>query len=187
MDARRGGETGRRTGLDSLRNSTALVGGERMRRMALLVALFGLWFAPPAEAKCSGSGLTFTCTAGTSAGQVNGALGRAKDGATLTFEAGSYTWGAERIAPSIRKGVTLICATQNACEVTWTGIGFELPIGISSKLYRWSGFRFIHASGRGILFCHCPGGTCSATTLSNIRIDHNTFDHGGDEQIIQTR
>jgi hypothetical protein len=158
-----------------------------MRRMALLLALFGLSFALPAEAKCSGSGVTFTCTAGTSPGQVNGALGRAKDGATLTFDAGRYTWGgAERIALSIRKGVTFMCATENGCEVTWSGIGFELPIGTSNKLYRWSGFRFIHPSGRGQLFYHCPGGTCTATTLSNIRIDHNTFDHGGDEQIIQT-
>src|SRR5262245_14049981 len=158
-----------------------------MRRIVLLVALLGLWCAQPAEAKCSGSGLALRCTAGTNPGQVNGAIGRAKDGATVTFEPGRYTWGdGDPIAPSISKGVTLICAPQGACEVEWTGIAFELPIGTSNKLYRWSGFRFIHPSGRGQLFYHCPGGNCGATTLSNVRIDHNTFDHGGSEQIIQT-
>jgi len=158
-----------------------------MRRALFLFAAISVWYSQPAEAGCSGSGLTFSCTARTSPGQINSTLGKARDGATLTFEAGSYAWGGgTRITPSIGKGVTFACATQGACAVTWSGIGFDLPIGTSEKLYRWTGFQFIHPAGGGQLFYHCPGGKCPDTTLSKIRIDHNTFDHGGNEQIIQT-
>src|SRR5688572_11138016 len=59
---------------------------------AALTCVGMLVLARPASAACSGSGLSWVCTAGTSQGQVSSTLGRAADGATLTFKAGSYKW-----------------------------------------------------------------------------------------------
>ena len=152
----------------------------------MVVVLFG-WTLTGAEAACSGSGQAWSCTAGTTPSQIISTLSSAADGATLTFDAGSYTWGGStRIPLSLTKGVTLICQSAGACDVTWTGTVIETPVGTSGKLYRISGFDFIHPSGAGQFWWHCPGGRCGDTELSNIRIDHNTFTLSGAEQILLT-
>ena len=157
-----------------------------------------LVLARPAHAACSGSGLSWVCTAGTSQGQVASTLGRAADGATLTFKAGSYKWDGSTIdAFSARKAVTLICeispassphspygaADTGGCEVTASGTLFVLPNAESDKLYRISGFDI---TGNFIFLAACPGGACSRTQLRSLRIDHNTFTRtAGTSPVIQ--
>jgi len=148
------------------------------------------WTASGAEASCSGSGLSWSCTAGTTPTQINTALSSATDGATITFDAGSYTWGGgTAISPSLTKGVTLICVSVGACSVSYSG-GFPgvwrpgcCTGGSSTKLYRISGFNFIAPSGGSYWFAWDDS---AETTLSNLRIDHNTWTLDTDDVVIIT-
>ena len=161
-----------------------------MRLKWLSVALFALLVgvASRAEAGCKGSGLTWTCTAGTRPSQINSTLSSARDGATLTFEAGSYTWGGgTRITFVGTKAVTLMCATpppssfpwgaatSGGCDVSGSSQLIELPHTTSDKLYRVSGFNFNGSSASNYINL-CPGGACALTNIRSLRLDHNTFD-----------
>lgn len=139
-----------------------------------LVALSLCLLPAVSEAACSGSGTTWSCTAGTTVAQVNSALSSADDGATLTFATGTYSWSAGGITLDNTKGVTLICASAGTCDVPFGGgtpTLIELVFsGTNSKLYRISGFEFQ------------DGGECATCiwfygdgTLSNFRVDHNTW------------
>jgi hypothetical protein len=157
------------------------------RVLGLMTAALFWWTLSGAEAACTGSGQAWSCTAGTSPSQINSTLQSASDGATLTFDAGSYTWGGgTAIAFLPTKGVTLICASQGACSVSWAGDTFHLPTISSTRLYRISGFAFNHPSGGGQFIWSCRGGSCGRIVLSQVRIDHNSFTLGGQEQIFQS-
>jgi HYDIN/CFA65/VesB family protein len=72
-----------------------------------------LLFASTAHAQCSGSGVSFTCTATSTSADVAGAIAAASDGAVITFAANpspGYTWTTWPKS-SNTKGLTLICAT----------------------------------------------------------------------------
>lgn len=156
--------------------------------MRLLLLLLGLYVAmlltvsSSAEAACGGSGTTWSCTAGTTPAEINSAINSASDGATLTFAAGSYNWTSTQITYPLTKGITLICATQGACNVTLGGAAIGYPTGSSSKLYRLSGFTFSVSTQLPIW--GCSGGGCGATLLSKVRIDHNTFNVTGSDITI---
>jgi hypothetical protein len=146
-----------------------------MRFLSLLLGLCittVLTINSSAEAACSGSGQTWTCTAGSTIANVQSAINNASDGATVTFEAGSYNWSNGTISLSNSKGVTLICRTQQACDVTQgSNTMIELVFsGTNTKFYRISGFDF---NGTGVC------GTCiwfyGNGTLSQFRIDHNRY------------
>jgi hypothetical protein len=137
-----------------------------------LIYVFGIicaLSAIPAQAACTGSGTSWSCPAGASASDVNNVISSASDGATVTFAAGSYSWGGSTIMPSLSKGISFICAST--CTVSsGGGTTFGFPSGSSSKLYRISGFTFTSAGG---LVWTCPAGGCSGT-ISQFRFDHNT-------------
>jgi len=154
-----------------------------MHRLGVVVFVLLCW-ASAAQAACSGSGTAWNCTAGTTPAQINSAISSASDGATLTFAAGSYTWGGGTIiSPSASKAVTLICATALACDVTWSGIVLTLPSGgTTSKLYRISGFDFV--SGSGNWWFQCPGGNCPETTIEQFRIDNNRWTLSGNQALL---
>lgn len=155
-----------------------------MRVLGLMTAILFGWTLSGAEAACSGSGQTWNCTAGTTPAQVNSALSSASDGATLTFAAGSYTWGGGTpITPSISKGVTFACESIGACNVTWSSTMWHTPQGTSSKLYRWTGFTFNSGSSAGFWLLHEQG---PESLISQLRIDHNTFNIEGHEVLLQT-
>jgi hypothetical protein len=59
-----------------------------------LVLACGFTWAANANAACSGSGLSWSCTAGSTVSQVQTAMNSASDGAVITFAAGSYSWEA---------------------------------------------------------------------------------------------
>ncbi|HET9385982.1 MAG TPA: hypothetical protein VFO67_12600 [Gemmatimonadales bacterium] len=156
-----------------------------MRVLGLtLVIVFG-WTVSGAEASCSGSGQTWNCTAGTTPAQINAAIASASDGATFTFAAGSYTWGGGTvIAPPLDKGISLVCESQGACDVFYSG-GFPgvwrpgcCTGGSSSRFYRISGFHFTAGTGATIWFAWDDS---PETTLSQLRVDHNTWTLGDDD------
>lgn len=124
----------------------------------------------PAFAACSGSGVAWTCTAGSTVANVQSALNSATDGAVITFAAGSYSW-ASWAEFSNSKGATLICASVGACNVTVSAVILGLNgslSGTNNHLYRISGFTFTGSNGFIIWFY-------GAGTLTQVRIDHNTF------------
>lgn len=139
----------------------------------------------PVFAACSGSGLTWTCPSGASAADVTAAYNAGTDGMTITFAPGSYSFSG--VVFSASKGVTMICATApntvgaatvNPCNMTSYsvfGTGLVPVTGTTvSKLYRISGFTFA-SSGAGhwsVYFCNQGG--CTGT-MTQIRVDHNTF------------
>jgi len=141
-----------------------------------------MWLtAPNALAACSGSGVTWSCTAGTTVAQVNTALASAASGATLTFAAGSYTWGGA-IGFSNTKGVTLICESAGSCAVASSGMAMGLQgtlSGTNTNLYRISGFVF-SGGETGMIWFYGSG----SPTLTRFRIDHNTFQNQTTESSI---
>ena len=142
------------------------------RRGILLFSLISLLWVSGAEASCSGSGTTWNCPAGTTSADLATGLSNAADGATLTFAPGAYTWDTTFVSFDNAKGVTLICATQGACNVAMSGtLGMNGNLsGLNNKLYRISGFNFnISAAANYVVWFYGPG------TLARLRIDHNNF------------
>jgi hypothetical protein len=124
----------------------------------------------PGFATCSGSGIAWSCTSGSTAAQVNTVIGSASDGAVVTFANGSYSWSST-ISFSLSTGITFICANGATCTVTSSAIAaFGFPTGSSTKLYRISGFTFPSAAGT---VWTCPAGGCTGT-ITQFRFDHNT-------------
>lgn len=143
-----------------------------MKYLVLIFLLCGI-----ARATCSGSGSVWSCTTGTTPAQVNTVLSSASDGATITFDSGSYTWGGTQIQFQSATGATLICASIGGCTVTSTaGRTFNLPTASSTKLYRFSGFVVNLGTGSNQLLWSCPGGGCT-NVITQLRIDHNTLNN----------
>jgi hypothetical protein len=155
-----------------------------IRRLACLAGLIWILWSIPAQASCSGSGTTWTCPAGASASDIQNAINGASNNATITFAAGTYSFGGTEVQVSTSKGVTLICATAplaggaattNPCTITGTNTLFGLAsfTGVLPNLYRISGFQ-IQSSNSYVLWFDTtyPGG---AGTMQQLRIDHNTF------------
>jgi len=156
----------------------------RVARIASVPAgFFCLLWAAPIHAACSGSGTSWSCPAGSTTSDVNSAISTASDGATITFANGSYTWSST-IPFSLSKGVTLICANGATCSVSSSGTVFAFPTGSSAKLYRISGFAFSTSGGFGPVWT-CPSGGCVGT-ISQFRIDHNSFTGPGASYFIVT-
>jgi hypothetical protein len=161
---------------------TNLLWMHRMTRRTLRMTflfLAALLFVPAAEAvaACSGSGLKWSCTAGSTLAEVQNAYNSAADGATITFAGGSYNWTTGTLTLSNTKGVTLACANERACVVTKgtaTTIYMDMLSGENTRLYRLTGFVFRGGSG-SVIWWSSGNGTTSST-MSNCRIDHNTID-----------
>ncbi len=127
--------------------------------------------ALPAYAACSGSGTTWSCSAGTTVSQVQSAIDSASDGATISFASGSYSWGSG-INLTNAKGVTLRGAGAGATVVNVTGapvISMSTLSGNNTKLYRITGFTFQNAPANLLIWFYGSG------TMSNLRIDNNVF------------
>jgi hypothetical protein len=136
--------------------------------VVLAITLFSV---QNAAAACSGSGLSWNCTAGSTVGQVQTAVNTAADGATITFAAGTYTWGSG-IELANDRGVTLQGAGAGSTIVNVTAgsvIGMSTLSGNNTHLYRITGFTFQNAPANLIFWFYGTG------VLNNVRIDHNTF------------
>ncbi len=155
------------------------------RVLVLMTATLAWWTLSGAEAACSGSGQSWSCTAGTTSGEVNSTLSSAADGATLTFAAGNYTWGGVggKIQLSLAKGVTFICATELGCRVSYSaGETISFPEGgTSTKLYRVSGFDWTPVAAGTTWWIHDDS---AETMLTQIRIDHNRWNLDDNDVIM---
>lgn len=142
-----------------------------MKKLIFTILLFSL----PSFAACTGSGTTWTCTAGSTMANVASALGSATDGAVITFASGSYTWTSGSAPFSSAKGATLICASVGTCNVTASGsiLGMSSWSGTVTKLYRISGFNFTVSGSSTLLIWFGSGGGVTGT-LTQVRVDHNT-------------
>jgi hypothetical protein len=143
-----------------------------MKRTALLFLLSFLLSPIALHASCSGSGLTWSCTAGSTNSQVQTAINSASNGATITFAAGAYTitgWSLNN-----RNGITLICASVGACTSSSNGdlITVDFCNGANvTGLIRISGFSFSGTPGSGTITAYCSDNF----NITQFRIDHNTF------------
>ena len=145
--------------------------GDALRRFLGMV--FGLLScASAAEAACTGSGLAWNCTAGSTVTQVQSVVSSAADKATITFDAGAYTWTSGSINLGNRNGVTLACATVRGCAVSFGGAGVftldSIPTPLT-ELIRISGFVFTGAPGSAAIWLF------GASNLEKLRVDNNTF------------
>jgi hypothetical protein len=133
--------------------------------MAIIVLLVpsGIWAA------CSGSGLTWTCTSGSSSAQVQTAVNSCSDEGTITFLNGSYSLSGVEL--SQRNGITLICESIGGCNLTATGDTFTISYIPTTKtnLIRISGFKFTANSGTAKIWFY------GNNNINKIRIDHNSF------------
>lgn len=142
-----------------------------MKRL-LFACLLCLAWVSWGEATCSGSGLSYACTAGSTVAQVNSAIASASDGATITFATGSYSWSSmiDLNQAGSQNGVTLICETKGACTVSVSGTVFGMnyiPSNVTN-LVRISGFAF---SGSISNFIWIYG----SKDVQKFRVDNNTF------------
>lgn len=141
------------------------------RVLGFLMFVLAWW--TPVEAACTGSGLAWNCSAGSSASEVQSAINNATNAATITFAAGTYNWSGIVQLPG-SKGVTLICATVGACIVPGGGTKIGMPqiLGTQDNLYRISGFTFQNSSEFVIWFGYANPAN---GILNKVRVDHNTF------------
>lgn len=135
-----------------------------------IVVLVGLLWAVPSWATCSGSGLTWSCTSGSTAGQVQTAVDSASNEAVITFAAGTYSFSGVDFGS--KNGITLICATGATCTMTSgsTVFGAQGFTGTKTNLMRVSGFTFTGV-GSGRIWVYGPTGA----VMQKLRLDHNTF------------
>lgn len=127
-----------------------------------------------AWAACSGSGLSWSCTSGSTVAQVQSAIDSASDGATITFAAGSYSWPGG-LTLSETRGVDLVGAGIDQSIVTGGSpvIGlFPKITGTNSRRYRISGFTFQNVSESVIWVSKASEGLL---TMTNLRIHNNKF------------
>jgi hypothetical protein len=124
----------------------------------------------PAWAACSGSGLTWTCTAGSTAANVKSAVDSSSDGATITLADGSYTWSGP-VDLVNANGVTIICESVRGCTINYTSGAFYrdyFPSNVTN-LMRISGFILNGDPGTATIWLY------GNEDMTNLRIDNNTF------------
>lgn len=136
------------------------------------------FFPSISHAACSGSGLTWTCTAGSTAGQIQTAVNNSSAGATITFAAGNYSFTG--VGLGNKNGVTLICATVGGCNQS-APHPFEMgqdvsgTCGTKTNLTRISGWNFTGVASGG----HYFQWYCHNLTTVQVRFDHITMSNIG--------
>lgn len=146
--------------------------------MQLLSLLLGLCIAilviinSSAEAACSGGGTTWTCTAGSTATEINSAINSASDGAVITLNAGTYSGTGIQLAG--RNGVTVICQSVGGCTMTGSNSVFEINgcPAARTNLMRISGFNFT-TTGNNKIWIYCT------FDITKLRLDNLTFTNIG--------
>jgi hypothetical protein len=141
------------------------------------VAAVILLLTSNARASCSGSGSSWSCTAGSSPAQIQSAVDSASDGATITLANGSYNLGSA-ISFDNRNGISVVCATVGGCTVAVSNNNvFTNDFCASSRpnLFRISGFNFTGSVGTAAIWMYCN------QDLQQVRIDHNDFSIAGSQ------
>ena len=133
----------------------------------LIVLLFCFSLYPSLSwAGCSGSGLSWTCTANSTATEVNTAISNATSGATITFGAGTGTWATP---VEIKKSLTIVGQTTgcpSSCIANGTRITGELDLVLPGDVtVDISQLTFVN---NGIYLINT-----SSSAIRNLRIHHN--------------
>lgn len=141
------------------------------------MALFALfWWTSQSDAACSGSGLSWTCTAGSTAAQIQSAINSASNEAVITLANGSYSFA--NVSLNGKNGITVICETVGGCTVSSNATAFSLDSCTQNvtNLVRISGFNFTGAVAIKIwIYC--------AFDITKLRLDHLDFDSLGSANI----
>lgn len=135
--------------------------------------LLGPFGAAVADAACSGAGLTWSCTAGSTGPQIQAAVDGASNEAVVTMANGTYS--ASDIELSGRNGITVICETVSGCTMTATATVFFITgcPADRTNLMRISGFKYTGNAGiNNWIYC--------ADDITKLRIDHNECDNIGE-------
>jgi hypothetical protein len=155
--------------------------------MACLAGLIWILWSVPAEAACSGSGTTWSCTAGSTSANIQSAVNSATDGFTITLADGAYTLSSF-VQFSNTVGGTITCASVGGCTINSTSntvFGSGNLNGVNTHFYRISGFIFdTGGSAPFAIIDWYNGGAGAVSTpgpngVGGIRIDNNTFQNMG--------
>jgi hypothetical protein len=125
-------------------------------------------------AACSGSSPTWTCTADSTAAQINTCIGSATAGDTINIGAGSGTWTTTVI---ITKGLHLKGAGWNSTTITNGVSGYLLQVNPTTQAlnaeFEITGFTF-NSGDKGMIRL---GSDCTDLTTfqTNVNIHHNVF------------
>jgi len=146
-----------------------------MRFRHLVFLTFFVFLPGVSWASCTGSGMTWTCTANSTAAQINTAIGSASEGATITFGAGSGSWSS---TVTITKGIHLIGAGSSSTIITSSGANPMLRIfpanqSLNSK-FEISGFAF-NTANRAIAIALGKYNYQPTTLQTNVKIHDNSF------------
>ena len=145
-----------------------------MKKLFLIISLLSAFYVNDADAACTGSSPTWSCTANSTSAQIQSCINSASPGDTINVGTGSGTWS----GISITKGVLLIGAGIGSTVITLTGSIDYNPANYNlNSPFRISGFSFNmnnRSSGHGI---HLGANNKNApfTVQTNLRIDHNRF------------
>lgn len=153
-------------------NLASLIQRYRQSRRTWLPLLLLCILPNVADAACSGSGLAWTCTAGSTAGQINTAISSASNQAVVTLADGTYS--ATGIDLSGKNGISVVCASVGGCTMTGASTVFSLTSCASTltNLVRISGFNFTGASTIAIwIYCN--------SDIQKLRLDHLDFNNIG--------
>lgn len=155
-----------------------------IRRLIGTALCFVVWVVD-GHAACSGSGITWSCTAGSTIANVNSAISSSTTGATITLATGAYTWTSGTLLYDAAKTTTVICETVGACDVT---LGTNTLLqhddvngatdSATQKTWRLSGLDFVSgACGTPCIWIYPR--ISQPTQYLTVRLDHNTFNGQG--------
>lgn len=139
------------------------------------ITIVGMFIAATAFAfPVSTNAATITATS-CAQSAVQSAVNSAQDGDTVIVPNGPCTWNSA-VTLSNNKGVSLMCQTAGSCNITVGGgqaVLMDSLAGVNNRLYRISGFTF--QGGSGFIIWFAGNSDSTPDTMSNIRVDHNTF------------
>lgn len=138
-----------------------------VKSLVCILGVFG--FSISTHAACSGSGLVWNCSTGSTTVQVQSAINSSSNGATITFASGNYSWS--RISLNNKNGITLICAEIRGCNISFSGdlLIIDSTPAVVTELMRISGFVFTGTPGTAALWFY------GDKNINKLRIDNNTF------------
>jgi hypothetical protein len=165
-------------------------------KMVTLILLVVLW-ATSSEAACSGAGTSWTCTAGSTAADVQAAHNSASSDYTITLAPGSYAWGGASLIVTKAGVITgsgpdadLTTQTNTTCNssiqtcITGSGNPIVSVKPTTDVSIRITKLHITRNNGQPANASACQGAaievdsTTSSFPLTQIRIHNNTTDGG---------
>jgi hypothetical protein len=162
-------------------NLVAMFNRTRKNKGQWLPILILLGLPTLSDAACSGSGLTWTCTAGSTPANVQSAVNSATVGATISLESGAYSWSSGVTAT---KSLTIQGAGSGSTVITFTGASgsdaFDFTPSNNTDILRITGIGFeLGSMNNGRRAITINGRPDTAFIPTQVRIDNNAITGGG--------